>query len=297
MQANITVLNTIWTFFLALAVVETIIYHMGLLNLRAGDLNFASFLKLPYGTDSHFLNWFDISVIFVLLWTVALRAANVPFMPRDCTPELPIFDAVVLAIGSIALFHFISRFLLGFKANQPLELIVPTVIGLAVPFLLQWITMNYAPEKLFHIGMWVFLFAIFVFFSTRHDLFPSLRMNDIGWLKDFVLMTLIFVLGSLLYPKIEDILALPKVNPWIIVATISVVAIIVTFADLNFPNTLTGQDYCRAMLSANKLAANEINMGSLRNILNTHILMRTALLLFGGVVCPFVVYIVYRLTK
>jgi hypothetical protein len=297
MPANITVLNSIWTFFLALAVVETIVYHMGLLNLRDGNLNFGSFLKLPHGTDSHFLNWFDVSVIFVLLWTVALRAANIPYMPKDCIPELPIFDVIVLTIGSIAFTHFISRFLLGFKANQPVELIVPTVVGLAIPFLQQWITMNYAPEKLFHIGMWAFLFAIFIFFSTRHDLFPFLRMNDIGWLKDFVLMTIIFILGTLLYPKVEDILASPKVIPWIIVATLSVVAIIVAFADLNFPNTLTGQDYCRAMLSANKIAPNEMNMGSLRNILNTHILFRTALFLFGGVVCPFVLYVVYRLTK
>ena len=295
---HVMILNILWTFFLSAAIGETILYFTTLVNLEKDEISYKTLLRLPHNDHPKSLNWLDLWVIIFLLWTIGYLTARIPteFEPaqKNGTKYFQDIDFIIASkIFVIAFTNFISRFLLGFKSKKWRELILPTLIGLAGTFLIDWITEHSSMEKVYYIVTWVFIFAVFMQYALRYKSLPSAKHSDLGWAKDFSLITLMFILGSILYPALVTLSYENKYIFFAIAISIAMIAVAVVIIELLYPRSKDGTFYCQEILKHNGLEDSEMNVRALRtNIINTHLLIRTVVCLLCGVTAPFCFYVI-----
>ncbi len=302
-----TTINYIWPFFIALAVVETIVYHTNLVGLpyiveKYSVISYDCLWKLL--TDKSYLKWaknrgpqlifdrFDAGIVFLSLFLIAIKAVSFPY---SGTSRISFKIRKILwdLCLSVVISHFFNRFVFLNQETSLLNLLLPTLVGVSLPLIGYFLSKFLGWEKTIYIMLWIVIFGILLRFFCIARLYVQ---GDIaGTFKDFACITIIFVLSVIVYSKIEEIKEIAKQSPtFILLLIIGIVgvALFALYLDLKFPYADGGKALCTQILKLENISV-EQNLSHLQYLMETHALIRSGVLLFLGVVAPFVLSLLY----
>ena len=293
------VVDLFWTVALPAAAVETFLYHAALgyvpRMLAKGAKRVSLFSAISFLLkESAWLRWFDVLVLFGLLYSLAL---GVVLSSSLREPSTSFYDLAWQIVFSIMLAHFTNRFLLKQRNIDLVSLVVPTLIGFLLPVSVHYLSIVVGWQPALFAAGWVIVFAFllhYVFITKQYA--PS---DFLGLTKDAVSISVIFILATLLTKNLDRLLDEPK-TAIVIASGISVIAVIVALVDLFSPYSKVGEDLALSILEFSDVPlpkdAQEQKrwVRAMRVVMYQHVLLRTGLLLFFGVVAPFVLYMLYR---
>lgn len=284
-------LNIVWTLALSFAVVETMTYFSGIamFDPRAGYVSMLDALLA-----GRFPNWqaLDVLTVMLMLWFSALKAANAPIpelfeKPRPLRTIKFSYSVLYVIITSL----FILRIVLGHPTSVT-EVIFSVLIGIGFALIEHYSSPYLGSEKLPYWVIWI----LATFLSAAHLLsdegFSRVALYDLGLVKDLGLMTLLFVLASILYPSVDILLHNIKMWTLFIAVAIILLAAFVVYIELDFPYSGGGTAYCIGILQVRGLQTTEDNIRQLQSFMHNHVLLRTCFSLFCGVVAPYVLYVI-----
>lgn len=290
-------INILWITCIVLATLETLLYHLGIKNLQEANLSFFNFFSLIFikGAEKY-IKIIDIIMVGVLLWTVA---SIVFFVELPEAKKFDLLGKVVEVIIETGLAYILVRYLVGVEEHW-LNILISLSAGLLVATVNTEKVRKYLPaERSFSILIWgITLLALFQYYMREDALIPFGKVDDIGFIKDYLVIMIAYIIAVFVYPEIKLFIKTKSrkkyITMYFIIVLIVITSLILLYLDLDFPNTPKGTAYISQVLNYNMLENSAENINKLRLVLNTHVLLRTGLLLFAGVVAPFVLYVFFN---
>lgn len=290
---------------LSAATLETILFHHAMTTKLPSDkINYHNvfkqyFQKSPTGLDGEvtIVRW-DVGVVFLLFWSLAAWAFLVRPSPATTAgdPTSILLDVIVLIFSS-AYVSFISRYLFHTRGDFK-DLLISIFIGFALVSVRVFMSM----QAYFFVIAWTMAVVILTFYLWGVVSKELSTLNDIGYVKDFICLSLIFFLTSLAYSRLEDIIRWGKipthnVSLGIGIVGVVIVSLIALLADIYSPYwpEARATDLCRRILHLHSIESTEERVKELKNVWHYHAWIRSFIFLFVMVVVPFIFAIFYSL--
>jgi hypothetical protein len=287
-------LNVTWTFFLSLAVVETIIFYLGLNNLKPQYLNYSYLIKFVFEQHDNYIYWTDFLIIFFFTWLVSFMASNIEML-KTGEKESRSTEIIWLIIDAMAIFYII-RFILN-KEIGITEILITILVVIILYFIRKYAIYYLGKTKVISMVLWVIsIFILIRFYVYEIQGFIDLSIGDIGYLKDFIIIIIIFILGSILYPSADDILRKKNniINPNTIILGLVIIIVGVGYISIQYPNTPGAEALIIKIFQSKGIITSEENIQAVRVIMNNHVLIRDGIFIILGIAAPYILYLLYR---
>lgn len=277
-----------------MAALETIVYHLGINNLDKDYLYYGYFFELMFKTplEPRYMHYVDFIFIFLLLWLISLVAIHIKSKTIIHERENIFLHKVVEISIESCIAYLFFRYILD-SEHPSNDILLSAIFGIAIYFFRKYLIKKKLPiEKITATIVWTITFIVVFQYYIRKSGFVTITHGDIGHIKDIISILVLFSAAIFLYSNIDVWLKKGKIEVFIMIIAIFVVAVIITVVDITYPTTELGRAYANDLLSWNNnidVQSSEY-IGKLQIILNNHVLIRTAILLFLGVVAPFVIY-------
>ncbi len=295
---------------LSLAVTETSLYYAYFCNIdrvvefvrkSTNQKDIYLYYKniLDYVTHVYHIKLIDIFIVFATIAVFAYMSTFFnPLSSRKKWADKQMSEIVVDIVGGFIVSFLFTSFIQRFMFNIPFksfrDWVLPTFLGFVCAFLLRYLNINY----LIVLSIWFLDVAvIFKYFSSStNDVLRDLIFS--GVIKDYILMSIIFVLITILYSQnyIDKYYSVSQLQRIFLLGAILFISVVAVTLDLLFPRSYLGRMTAESIAKVVGVTKKNF-IASIIMIMNDHVLWRSVIFLFGGVVAPFSIFILYTLLK
>ena len=272
---------------LTAAIVETIMYYIGLNNLSRYVAPNEHIFFPSVMWDVVVERSFDL-LVFALLFFLTI-VSSYP-LEKQKRFETSIPEIVLGLIQSLVATDFALRFVLdvpvaeGYIAATLLSYVVGT--GLYLMLLASWRFLGLRPMSF----VWILVgFTCYVVVFQRYVqdsiLFNPVKLGDWGYYQSGILLFLILFLAVLLFPRIDRLPSTDFIHISLVIILIAVMTVII---DYFFSMSQQGRLYVDSVLIGNGFEVSEQRRSELIGFIQIHLMVRDILFLLLGVVSTFV---------
>jgi len=270
-------------FFMNLAAVETVAYFYGLGQMSTpADLGIAGLLG-SYAAS-------EIAKGIVLFLHLGMLSLAALAALRHPLREVPGFGSSMYeAICAAVLAAFINIYVLG-RGHSVWENLILAIATALLFFGSRWVL----PRSPFRVTIplagvvlvFLWLFSLLIVnhhYLTAGEFYPPSELNDFGFLKDMVCIAAI-LLGLGLIPQLHR---MARVIQGIVLTMAGLLMIFALVLEWHFPYSALGRDYAEQLLVRQGISLSET--GRLLRSMLWHVILRSYVLLFIGVVMAFAI--------